>query len=272
MRARNKQSFQAVICCWVAIAASSISMGSWAQEEDSFVPEPPPPPGVEASESETRVRILREDGVLTIKSEGENGEKSEVRVDLGQDFGGPLSQEIIERLKSKGILDVDGKVTEDTLNSVPDNVRISLSGDRNYRGRDRHWDHNYSHHDHNNEDLVSGVTTVVPVVALLCVFGMPVFIVWLVTRSSYRKKQLVMSNINQMVADGRDVPPELIDLLDEREPNSSNDRGINLIAIGAAVFLSLSALAGIGVGSLGLIPLFIGVARYVNWKLDNKQV
>ncbi|WP_445356093.1 DUF6249 domain-containing protein [Microbulbifer sp. EKSA008] len=266
MRARNKQSFQAVICCWVAIAASSISMGSWAQEEDSFVPEPPPPPGVEASESETRVRILREDGVLTIKSEGENGEKSEVRVDLGQDFGGPLSQEIIERLKSKGILDVDGKVTEDTLNSVPDNVRIRLSENRDYRGRDRHWDHHDSHHSGSDD------SSVIPVVALLCIFGMPVFIVWLVTRSSYRKKQLVMSNINQMVADGRDVPPELIDLLDEREPNSSNDRGITLIAIGAAVFLCLSALTSVGVGSLGLIPLFIGVARYVNWKLDNKQV
>ncbi|WP_444930602.1 DUF6249 domain-containing protein [Microbulbifer sp. SSSA002] len=238
-----------------------------------MIPEPPAPPGVEAAESETRVRIMREDGVLTIKSEGEGGERSEVRVDLGQEFGGPLSKEIIERLKSKGILDIDGQVTDETLDKVPNNVKISLSGDLDLGGRHRER-YDWHSNDSNHSDTVSvlGATTIVPVVALLCVFGMPVLIVWLVTRASYRKKQLVMNNINQMVADGRDVPPELIDLLEDREAGSSSDRGINLMAMGAAIFLSLTAIADIGVGSLGLIPLFIGVARFVNWKLDNKQV
>ncbi|MCO1333338.1 DUF6249 domain-containing protein [Microbulbifer sp. OS29] len=245
--------------------ASCIALGSWAQEGSEVIPEPPPAPEIEASDfsPEKRVRIMREDGVLTIKTQGENGERSEVQVDLGGEFGGPLSQKIIERLKDKGILDIDGQVTGETLNSVPDNVRIGLSADRDHASQ--RWAHRHASHEGDDDSWL------IPVVALFCVFGMPVLIVWLVTRSSYRKKQLVMNNINRMVADGRDVPPELIDLLEEREPVNSSDRGITLIAIGAAVFLSLSALAGIGVGSLGLIPLFIGVARYVNWKLDNKQ-
>ncbi|MDP5208708.1 DUF6249 domain-containing protein [Microbulbifer sp. 2205BS26-8] len=226
--------------------------------------EPPAPPAadIEAPEAPSRVRILRdENGVLTIKTRGEDGERSEVRVDLGEEFGGPLSQRIIEKLESKGILDERGQVVEEALDSVPENVEIGLS---------RRYDHSGSQwfRDHEVERLNE---LLIPVVALLCVFGMPVLIVWLVTHNSYRKKQLLMDNINRMVAEGRDVPPELFDALEGNGPSSSKDRGITLIAVGAAVFLWLTALAGIEVGSLGLIPLFIGLARFINWKLDKKQ-
>ncbi|MFS1523396.1 DUF6249 domain-containing protein [Microbulbifer sp. 2304DJ12-6] len=264
MRARTIFSVRAGTHWFMAVAALFVAQGSWAQENTATMPEPPAPPAVdiEAPEAASRVRILRdENGVLTIKTRGEDGERSEVQVDLGEEFGGPLSQRIIEKLERKGILDERGQVVEEALDSVPENVEIGLS---------RRYDHSSSHwfRDHEVEQLDE---LLIPIVALLCVFGMPVLIVWLVTHNSYRKKQLLMDNINRMVAEGRDVPPELFDALDGNSPGSPKDRGITLIAIGSAVFICLTALAGIEVGSLGVIPLFIGLARFINWKLDNKQ-
>ncbi|GAA5442299.1 hypothetical protein Misp06_00473 [Microbulbifer sp. NBRC 101763] len=265
MRARNSQSMRAGARWLVTLVAAFAALGSWAQDDSTEMPKPPAPPSIdaEASEPNSRVRIMRDDnGVLTIKTQGEDGERSEVKVDLGTDFGGPLSQRIIEKLESKGILDDRGQVVEEALDQVPENVEIGLT--RHYDHKARFWDRA-----HNTEPLESWL---VPIIALICIFGMPVLIVWLVTHNSYRKKQLVVENINRMVAEGRDVPPEMLDMLEGNSPRSPADRGITLIAVGAAVFIWLTALAGFGVGSLGLIPLFIGLARFINWKLDNKQV
>ncbi|WP_226648643.1 DUF6249 domain-containing protein [Microbulbifer variabilis] len=264
MRARNSQSLRVVTCWLAALAATFAAMGSWAQDGNNSFPEPPKPPAMEseAPKPDSRVRILRDEkGVLTIKTEGEDGERSEVQVDLGAEFGGPLSQRIIEKLERKGILDERGQVVEEALDGVPDNVQIGLT--QKYGSPSRHWEE--------ADSDASFDVTILPIIALLCVFGMPVLIVWLVTRNSYRKKQLVMENINRMVAEGRDVPSEMLDMLEGNTPNNPADRGFTLIAVGAAVFIWLSALAGVGVGSLGLIPLFIGLARFINWKLDNKQ-
>ncbi|USD23070.1 DUF6249 domain-containing protein [Microbulbifer variabilis] len=265
MRARNSQPLRVATYWLAALAATFAAMGSWAQDDSSTIPNPPKPPAMESegSKPDTRVRIMRdEEGVLTIKTQGEDGERSEVQVDLGAEFGGPLSQRIIEKLERKGILDERGQVAEEALDSVPDNVQIGLS--KKYGSSHEGWEESQSD---------SGFHQVVtlPILALLCVFGMPVLIVWLVTRNSYRKKQLVMENINNMVADGRDVPPEMLDMLEDSSPKNTGDRGITLIAVGAAVFIWLTSLAGFGVGSLGLIPLFIGLARFINWKLDTKQ-
>ncbi|QFT55431.1 DUF6249 domain-containing protein [Microbulbifer sp. THAF38] len=265
MRARNSQSLRAVTCWLAALAVTFTAMGSWAQDDSNTIPEPPKPPAMESEvpKPDSRVRIMRDEkGVLTIKTEGEDGERSEVQVDLGAEFGGPLSQRIIEKLERKGILDERGRVAEEALDRVPDNVEIGLS--KKYDASHKSWEE--SHSDSGFHQVVT-----LPVLALLCVFGMPVLIVWLVTRNSYRKKQLVMENINRMVAEGRDVPSEMLDMLEGNTPNNSADKGFTLIAVGAAVFIWLSAMAGVGVGSLGLIPLFIGLARFINWKLDNKQ-
>ncbi|MFA0810072.1 DUF6249 domain-containing protein [Microbulbifer epialgicus] len=268
MRARNSQSMRAGVRWLVTLVAAFAALGSWAQDDNIAMPEPPAPPTLdaeapEARKPDTRVRIMHDNnGVLTIKTQAEDGERSEVRVDLGSEFGGPWSQRIIEKLESKGILDERGEVVEEALDSVPDNVEIGLS---------KKYDSASSNREESHTGIDFHQVVTLPVLALLCVFGMPVLIVWLVTHNSYRKKQLVVENINRMVAEGRDVPPEMLDMLEGNSPRNPADRGITLIAVGAAVFIWLTALTGFGVGSLGLIPLFIGLARFINWKLDNKQ-
>ncbi len=257
----------------LALVATLCVAGSWAQEtptEDRVMPDPPQPPAAaeapEAEQVEKQVRITRDaNGNLRIRTRDENGERSEVQVDLGEEFGGALSRRIIEKLESKGILDEKGLIVEEAMDSVPKNISIGMSADiDHHRGHSRH-------HDHDDFPFKGDAAVLIPIISILAVFGTPILIVWLVTRNSYRKKQLLMDNINRMVAEGRDIPPELLDAMEGESPSNMKDRGFTLIAVGLAIFIWLTAAAGPGVGSLGLIPLFIGVARFVNWKLDSKQ-
>jgi len=271
MRARNFHPRRAAARCLLALVTALGVAGSWAQETpsaDAVMPEPPKPPAPaeapEAEKVEKQVRITRDkDGVLRIKTRDENGERSEVQVDLGEEFGGALSKRIIEKLEKKGLLDEKGLIAEGALDSVPKNISIGISGD---------IDQPRGHRDYHDDFPFEGdIAVLIPIIAILAVFGTPILIVWLVTRNSYRKKQLLMDNINRMVAEGRDIPPELLDAMEGESPRNMKDRGFTLIAVGLAIFIWLSISSGVEVGSLGLIPLFIGVARFVNWKLDNKQ-
>ncbi len=273
------------------VLAAMVAAGSWAPawaqdggnepEAPSAPAVPAPPPASKVDGTSKQVRILRQDdGSLRIIARGEGGENADIQVDLGEEFGGAVTRRIYEKLEEKGILDEQGLVVEEAmdsaLESVPRNIDIGISAEmeRAHRIAENHrraHEHEIEQSVRNNDsDEISELN--VAIVAILAVFMTPVLIVWLVTRNSYRKKQLMMENINRLVAEGRDIPQELLDAMDETSPAKTKDRGFTLIAVGAAVFIWLSASAGIGVGSLGLIPLFIGVARYINWKLDNQQV
>ncbi|WP_226660956.1 DUF6249 domain-containing protein [Microbulbifer aggregans] len=243
-------------------------------------PAPPVAPKAPGLEVDKQVKILRqEDGSLRILTRGSDGENGDIEVNLGKEFGGEVSRRIVEKLEAKGILDEKGLVLEEALESVPRNVDIGISAEiaREHAERAReHAERTREHevrvfgsHDHDSGEL--DLDWLVPVVAILAVFGTPILIVWLVTRNSYRKKQLLMDNINRLVAEGRDIPPELLDAMDGERTADTKDRGFTLIAVGAAVFIWLTAAGGLEAGSLGLIPLFIGVARYINWKLDNQS-
>ncbi|WP_250461039.1 DUF6249 domain-containing protein [Microbulbifer litoralis] len=269
MRARNNNP-QGTAARWLVglLAALSLSAG-WAQDsggETSAMPEPPAPAEApKPPKAEKQVRITRgEDGTLRIRARDENGERTDVEVNLGEEFGGKLAGEIYQQLERKGILDEQGLVVEEAMDSVPRNISIGISGD---------FESDFGHRGHRENDFPFDAEEIlVPIVAILAVFGTPILIVWLVTRNSYRKRQLLMDNVNRMVAEGRDIPPELLDAMEGESPRNMKDRGFTLIAVGLALFIWLTITAGIDVGSLGLIPLFIGLARFVNWKLDQKQM
>ncbi|WP_231491418.1 DUF6249 domain-containing protein [Microbulbifer sp. HZ11] len=282
---------------WALALVAAVGMGAssslLAQEEEAVAPKPPVPPApvVEPKPVEKevtkQVRILRQDdGTLRIHTRDENGENADVEIDLGEAFGGKVTQRIYEKLEEKGILDEKGLVVEQALDSVPRNISIGIKADmeraerireRAERAREhaeRMHEHAYEVREEKVREQRSGgpdMDWLIGIVAIIAVFGTPILIVWMVTRNNYRKKQLLMENINRMVSEGRDIPPELLDAMDREGTNTTKDRGITLIAIGAAVFIWLSISAGVDVGSLGLIPLFIGIARYVNWKHDQKQ-
>lgn len=116
--------------------------------------------------------------------------------------------------------------------------------------------------------------TLVATLAILLIFGTPVMIVALVSFNGYRRRKLLHDNVNQLITQGKDIPPQLFDYF-EGSGNSNNSlkNGLVLIATGIGTLISLSILAGLEVGSIGLIPLFLGLAYLLTWKLTerNKQ-
>lgn len=112
----------------------------------------------------------------------------------------------------------------------------------------------------------------VPIVALLVIFGGPVLIVAIVSRNNRRKREMVHQTIDRMIAQGKDVPVELLDALDKGGNGKSGlARGTVNVALGLGIGGMFLANAGVGAASIGLIPLAIGLAQLLVWKLESPR-
>ncbi len=108
--------------------------------------------------------------------------------------------------------------------------------------------------------------SLLPIFALLMVFGMPVAIVALFVALRHRRNRMLHETLRAMVEKGVPIPPELLSgggaalaSVSNSAPQGHRDLrwGLVLIALGAGLYVL--------VGKVGLIPLFIGVALLVVW-------
>jgi len=122
---------------------------------------------------------------------------------------------------------------------------------------------------HEEEGIIEQL---IPAVALLLFFGGPVLIVAIVSRNNRRKREMVHQTIDQMIAQGKDVPVELLDALDKGSNGKSGlARGTVNVALGLGIGAMFLANAGVGAASIGLIPLSIGIAQLLVWKLEGAR-
>ena len=117
------------------------------------------------------------------------------------------------------------------------------------------------------------ISEIIPgVVAIVLLFGGPVVIVALVSFNNRRKREMVHQTINKIIEQGRDVPVELLDALDKgKNGKSMLAKGTINVALGIGIGAWLWAISGPDVATVGLIPLCIGFAQLVNWKLEHAQ-
>ncbi len=122
------------------------------------------------------------------------------------------------------------------------------------------------------DDGISFIEALIPLTAIVFTFGMPIMIVAVVLYSSYRKKRLMHDTINQYVSSGKDIPPEVLKgLQKEATPKNNLHRGLVMSGIGLGIFFCFTIIGSVEAGALGLIPLFIGLAQLLIWKLENKE-
>ncbi len=120
-----------------------------------------------------------------------------------------------------------------------------------------------------HEEDDSFLEQLAPVVALLVIFGGPVLIVAIVSFNNRRKRQMVHETIDRIISQGKDVPVELLDALDKGSNGKSGlARGTVNVALGLGIGGMFLANAGVGAASIGLIPLSIGLAQLLVWKLE----
>jgi hypothetical protein len=110
----------------------------------------------------------------------------------------------------------------------------------------------------------------IPLLAITLVFGTPIFIVIAVLYAGYRKRRLVQETISEYLASGKDVPAEILQSIHggAEKPKNYLQKGFVMVGAGIGIFLAFAIMGSIEAASLGLIPLFIGVAQLLIWKLE----
>ena len=100
--------------------------------------------------------------------------------------------------------------------------------------------------------------------------GLVIFVVIAVLYAGYRKRRLVQETISQYLASGKDVPPEILESIHggAEKPKNYLQKGFVMVGTGLGIFLCFAIMGEIGIASLGVIPLFIGLAQILIWKLE----
>ena len=121
---------------------------------------------------------------------------------------------------------------------------------------------------HTDEEPPAGALAV-GALAIVLIFGMPVMIVVAVLYWAYRRRRLAHETINQFLASGKDIPPAIVEnLFREQAPRNNLHKGLVMTGLGVGIFLCFALIGSMKAASVGLIPLFIGLAQLLIWKLE----
>lgn len=118
--------------------------------------------------------------------------------------------------------------------------------------------------------IPGGEDTIVDILAIVLIFGMPIFIVLIVYYSKYKNKKAKYDLLKVALQAGKDIPEGLYD----SNPKKTNmmTRGISNIAIGLGVGIFLWALTDkFGLGCIGFIITIIGIGQVVIHIVTNPQ-
>ena len=115
------------------------------------------------------------------------------------------------------------------------------------------------------------IGSLVPIIGIVAVFGMPVFIVWTALHFNNKKKEQFHTSLQKLIESGQELTPELLQSIpgyvEEDKKVSDIKAGAILIGIGVGVvllgYLGLHATvvwaSGLLVASLGLALLAVGI-------------
>ena len=116
-------------------------------------------------------------------------------------------------------------------------------------------------------DGIPDSAILVPIVAIISVFGLPLLLVIVLLGSSHRKRKQKMELVNLYIANDKDLPEHVINAFDNGGASNSLRSGLVLVGVG---FGLTAALSDHGVANFGLIPLFLGIARLIYWYLEER--
>ena len=109
---------------------------------------------------------------------------------------------------------------------------------------------------------------VVAVVAIVFSLGLPIIILLLILIFSSRKRKQKMELINNFIAKDQPVPSELIQEFDTGESHGLRS-GLKWTFIGLAISFAFLINGNTGGAAIGLIPLGLGLAKLLAWKLES---
>lgn len=121
------------------------------------------------------------------------------------------------------------------------------------------------------------VALLIPILAVIFIFGGPIFLVCFLMLQHYRDKarrqQDINTNIDKLLANGRDIP---VELLRGDEPKAASDngdlsRGVRNLFLGIGLLIFLTALVGFDIGAVGFILIGLGLSHILIWYLNKPK-
>ena len=116
--------------------------------------------------------------------------------------------------------------------------------------------------------VVGGI--LVAIISIIAIFGMPVFIIFVVFFFRYKNRKARYRLAEQALAAGQPLPEGFIR---ESKPTDQRTQGIRNTFTGIGLFIFLWAITGeFGIGAIGLLVMFMGIEQWlVGYKQQNNQ-
>ena len=172
-------------------------------------------------------------------------------------------------------------VMEAVIQAIEDNSDISDAEKRDATQALRLWSQSDSKTDMDsaaspmfNEatELAGWWLGAVSILSILLIFGTPIMLVAAVLYSGHRKRRLASDMASRFLAKGQEVPPEVWrGLAGDATPRSNLHKGMIMLSVGLGIFLCFWLIGSIKAAYLGLIPMFIGIAQLLIWKLEKQK-
>ena len=114
---------------------------------------------------------------------------------------------------------------------------------------------------------------IVAIVAISFTLGLPIIVIAIILYYKHRKRRQRDALIEKFINSGKDVPAELLASweLHLDEPNKILHQGIKLVAISLGLYLFLHFFIGADIALIATVPLFLGIARLIIWKISQKS-
>lgn len=117
----------------------------------------------------------------------------------------------------------------------------------------------------NLSDMISG-GILFSIIAIVAVFGLPVFILFVIFFFRYKNRKARYRLAEQAIAAGQPLPENFIR---ENRPTDQRSQGIKNTFTGIGLFIFLWAITGeFGIGAIGLLIMFMGIGQ---WIIGSKQ-
>lgn len=117
----------------------------------------------------------------------------------------------------------------------------------------------------NLSDMISG-GILFSIIAIVAVFGLPVFILFVIFFFRYKNRKARYRLAEQAIAAGQPLPENFIR---KNRPADQRSQGIKNTFTGIGLFIFLWAITGeFGIGAIGLLIMFMGIGQ---WIIGSKQ-
>lgn len=119
----------------------------------------------------------------------------------------------------------------------------------------------------------AAIGTLVPIVSVIMVFGMPIFIIFIIFYFIHKSDAKKAEVAKMAIQSGQPIPDYLLDkkALEKRDPAHAYKKGIQttLTGIGLAFFLGM--IVDTEFASIGILVAFVGLGKMLAYRSDRKK-